>query len=234
MQAARLSMPPAWTRDIQLDASNTHWLQSLPAASQAFTATWLLQHLTAAQGSLQSSTHHEPYPLPTSTHCSLPTADGSDPTQSGSSGGIDDFSMGQASGLSPGQDGCAPAASGYPLGAAVGSAAASGLQPATSGLAPAVSGLQPAERGSSDGSTGNGGRPETAQEWQTWHEDMEEWSESCCPAAEAVVSTAHAIAQSMPDPDTGNEPPPPPPPPPPPAPGRGPEFLQVVCMDSTK
>ena len=47
--------------------------------------------------------------------------------------------------------------------------------------------------------------PELSQEWELWHEDMEEWAESCCPAAEAMVSMAHAIAQSRPDPESGKQ-----------------------------
>ena len=65
LQAAHLRIPPGWARDVQLDASNTSWLQSLPAATQAFTASWLLQHLTTTQVSLQSPSHCEQDLLPT-------------------------------------------------------------------------------------------------------------------------------------------------------------------------
>ncbi|KAK9834399.1 hypothetical protein WJX74_000894 [Apatococcus lobatus] len=256
LQAARSPLQPGWTRDIQLDASNTQWLQSLPATTQAFTASWLLQHLTANLYSLSSPNHAEPDPLP-AAGCSLPAAHASasicpSPTQfdaANSSENIPSSSQSlrqvpnPAAAASPMQaaadrmepavgrwadlvDGLAAAANRMQAAVHILQAAARGSrnadargQPAAGGLQqPTVGGFRTTDvrgqpeadqlQGAAVGGPAASGLGESVQderwqqlarEWQVWHEDVEEWAESCCPAAEAIVSTAHAIAESRPD-----------------------------------
>ena len=213
MQAARSPLPPSWARDIQLDEGNTHWLQSLPSSTQAFAATWLLQHLITTQASLQAPpTPLQPNPQPAANSCNPTPASGESnhPTRPQAHQYLHPVPSELSIELGPGGP-----ARGYPFGVECGGAAARGASDGLGGPASgypldmerggaAMGGVQPAASGPSDGLVGAESGPSFDQAWQTWHEDMELWAESCCPVAEAVMSIAHAIAQSMPDPEAGS------------------------------
>ena len=137
---------------------------------------------------------------------SVIAADKSLPTSSGIRDAAVGAQQAAASGFRASDARSVPAASG------VQTAAVSGLQPEIDGSRranarslPAASGLQEAAVGGVGGLARGHWWQQLAQEWQAWHDDMEEWAETCCAPAEAILSAAHAIAESRPVAEAGEQ-----------------------------
>ena len=224
VQAARSPLQPAWTRDIQLDGSNTQWLQRLPAATQAFTASWLLQHLTIPLDSLQSPTHAEPNPLP-AVHCSPPSAETdpspipisthsaaaengpsswADPEQAHSLAAAADTAHAAASGQQPATWGWAQAVGGLtaaadvmqPAAVGVPQAAERGSRAAVDGSLPVGSGLPgPAVGGLQPAASGLGGSAQDLQ-WQQLAQEWQAWHDDMEEWAESCCPAAEAMVST--------------------------------------